>query len=191
MNFFWKHYHTHTQARLDNILMNDNSEFFSSIPGDIPTILSFPIVATFNQLFACTALVLPSRCSSYFRRALIHRIIYFSFSLCGFNLIYSPLFQLATYQWNCVPEISLWNIRRASCKDVFQSKEPYVKISEMSNSNLVLFCRFRYPAKERPQYSNVASGLFLPHYRFGLLRVKEVTTCTFSKALVNEKAVGI
>ena len=39
----------------------------------IITILSFPIVATFNQLFACTALVLPSRCSSYFRRALIHR----------------------------------------------------------------------------------------------------------------------
>ena len=181
--------------------MNDNSEFFSSIPGDIPTILSFPIVATFqtitilsfpivatfNQLFACTALVLPSRCSSYFRRALIHRIIYFSFSLRW----YSPLFQLATYQWNCVPEISLWNIRRASCKDVFQSKEPYVEISEMSNSNLVLFCRFRYPAKERPQYSNVASGLFLPHYRFELVRVKEVTTCTFSKALVNEKAVGI
>ena len=140
--------------------MNDNSEFFFSIPGDIPTILSFPIVATFqtmtilsfpivatfqtitilsfpivatfNQLFACTALVLPSRCSSYFRRALIHRIIYFSFSLCGFNLIYSPLFQLATYQWNCVPEISLWNqtsflqrripIKRALCKDFWNER---------------------------------------------------------------------
>ena len=33
--------------------------------------------------------------------------------------------------------ILLWNLRRASCKGVFQSKEPYVKISEMSNSK---FC---------------------------------------------------
>ena len=113
----------------------------------------------------------------------------------GWDEQYSPLFQLTTYQWNCVFWISgllLWNLRRASWKDIFQSNERYVKIFRMSTSKFC-FANSVILRKSVTSISNVSSSLFLPHYHcsFELVKVKEVTTCTFSKALVNEKAVGI
>ena len=92
--------------------------------------------------------------------------------------------------------LNLWDFVLKSQKSFLQRRVPIKRTlcKDFWNEQFnVLFCRFRYPAKDRHQYSNVSSGLFLPHYHcsFEVVKVKEVTTCTFSKALVNEKAVGI
>ena len=151
-------------------------------------------MATFNQLFACTALVLPSRCSSYFRRALIHRKFTFH-SVFVDSILNIPL-PFNSQLINETAFFEFWDFVLKSQKSFLQRRVPIKRTlcKDFWNEQFnVLFCRFRYPAKDRHQYSNVSSGLFLPHYHcsFEVVKVKEVTTCTFSKALVNEKAVGI